>query len=514
MFRYNYGRSPELVQPRPARPSERDRQQEVLGVAHVSESEVVADDEQELSRVTVVVGAVSIDVGLPARVSVSAIVDDVIDLANRRTGPDGPVFDDTEGRWTLARLSGDPLDPDRSLVDAGVTDGELLMVCEAGAPTAGTLVDDIDSAVEGSLVTKLWPAIRNGLPVLVSTAAAALLPGLPATEPFGLPVPALAMLVVGLLGAVIACLPSSGRDDAPRSVWGAAAALPLIFGASLQLIPGVRGMVALPAALAVTALVSLLVLLATRRGWALHTAVIATAIFGAPAALASTHFASRSVGAVLATVAVIVVYLAPRATILLAKLPLPRVPTAGEPLDDIETQGPAAVEGVSAVGRQVIPTEAGVAMRVERARAQLLGLVAAAALLAVVGSFLALGTDTQFYWQGVAFAIAVATVLCLRGRSHHDVAQAGVLVGGGLVTAVTAIVTTAAHVSAWQVNAALALAALTALIIAVGLVAPRLEFSPVARRWVEIGEYLSIAMVFPLACWILGVYAFFRELRL
>ena len=47
----------------------------------------------------------------------------------------------------------------------------------------------------------------------------------------------------------------------------------------------------------------------------------------------------------------IVVYLAPRVTIALSKLPIPRVPTAGEPLDDIETQGGTTVEGVNAVGQ-------------------------------------------------------------------------------------------------------------------------------------------------------------------
>jgi EccD-like transmembrane domain len=53
-----------------------------------------------------------------------------------------------------------------------------------------------------------------------------------------------------------------------------------------------------------------------------------------------------------------------------------------------------------------------------------------------------------------------------------------------------------------------------ALIVGCGLIAPRLEFSPVMKRQVEILEYLSIALLFPLCFWIIRLYALFRELRL
>ena len=45
--------------------------------------------------------------------------------------------------------------------------------------------------------------------------------------------------------------------------------------------------------------------------------------------------------------------------------------------------------------------------------------------------------------------------------------------------------------------------ALLALVVCTGLVAPRLEFSPVMRRRVEILEIIAIGLVFPLACWII-----------
>jgi hypothetical protein len=108
----------------------------------------------------------------------------------------------------------------------------------------------------------------------------------------------------------------------------------------------------------------------------------------------------------------------------------------------------------------------------------------------------------------------VAILLCLRGRGHHDLVQSAVLIGSGLVIAITVIVKTAAHVDNWQIQGTVALIALMALIVACGLVAPRREFSPVARRWVEIGEYVAIGLMFPLCFWVIRLYAFFRELRI
>ena len=79
-------------------------------------------DEQELSRVTVLVGRLLIGVGVPSRVITSAVANDVIELANdqlpARTGLE-TAFDNAEGRWTLARLTGAVIDPDRSLAEVG-----------------------------------------------------------------------------------------------------------------------------------------------------------------------------------------------------------------------------------------------------------------------------------------------------------------------------------------------------------------------------------------------------------
>ncbi|OBI96309.1 type VII secretion integral membrane protein EccD [Mycobacterium sp. 1465703.0] len=483
-------------------------------------------DEQELGRIAVLVGGLLVDVAVPSRVNTSAIVNDVIELANDQLLAGAGLnvkFDNSEGKWVFTRLTGDVIELDRSLAEAGVHDGELLIVAEANTPASSPLSDELEGMAEpqdnrgGWFTEQRWMAAWFVLSIALAAATVLILPKAAGTLRIaGVPVAAAAALITGMCFAATSLVLSFRPGDRRRAAWLSGSGLPLIFGGSLYVLPEVHGAQALPMALALTALVALLQLLGSGRARALYTAVIALAVFGAPAAVAQQFLGwyPRTVGAILATVAVMVVYLAPRATIVLSGVPVPRVPTAGEPLDDIETQGVTAVEGVNAIGKQVIPTEAGMADQVRRAREYLTGLVAAAAILAAIGCCFALDAANGLSWQGIAFGIAVATVLCLRGRSHHDLVQSAVLIGGGLVIAVVVIVKTATFVDSLQIKAAIALVTLTVLLVMCGLVAPQREFSPVMRRRVELLELFAIALVIPLACWIIRVYAFFREMRI
>jgi type VII secretion integral membrane protein EccD len=506
----------------------------------LSELDAESEAEPTLSRVTLVVGALRLDVGLPSNTSIATFIDDVIDIANEQIaahpgldpGRDGVQFDSTEGMWTLARLGDDAIDSSRSLTEANVYDGELLTIREIDQPVRPMLFDYLEDAPVDAFARQENPAVswlsRDARLLtcfsvgLAATLTAAFLLPRHAAEVY---VPATA-LGVGVLAVVVACViahrahlsahHARRSTGLRRSEWVAVMGTPLLFGGSLYVVPDGFGAKSLPMAFGLTGLASLLVLLITGRGRALHSAVIALATIGAMATIVDVLWnpPERAVGAVLATVSVMVVYLAPRVTILLAKLPVPRVPTAGEPLDDIETQGGTAVEGVNAIGKQVIPTEEGMIVRVRRASQYLTGMLVAAALTATVGCYLAVDVSGRFYWQGAAFAIAVATVLCLRGRSHHDLVQSATLIGAGLAIALLSIVKMAVGLDDWELPATLVLVVLMVVVVACGVIAPRLEFSPVLRRQVEILEYIAIAMVFPLCCWIIRLYAIFRELRI
>lgn len=469
-----------------------------------------------------VVGELQLDVGLPVYVGVAALADDVIKLANAAVAaqPERPDvrFDTTKGKWTLARLGAEPFDPHRPLAQFNVCDGEVLVIREIGMPCAPSLFDDLDLDGHASDPHRPHKFVREA-PTIGCFAVgliASVTAGLLLARQFPTMLAVAAALGVGALGAIAACILGYGRANAPSSPWLAAVAIPLIFAGSLNIVAQGSPASSLPMAFGLTGLAASVTLLVSRRGRSFYTAVIGLSVFGAAATASMLLWspALRTIGAIVATTSVIVVYLAPRVTILLSKLPVPPVPTAGEPLDDIETQGGTTVDGVDAIGKQVIPTEEHVIERVRPANQYLTGIVAAATVTAIVGSYLAIDVDRGFFWQGTAFAIAVATVLCLRGRSHYDLVQSATLIGGGLLTGTALIVKTATGLDGWRFNSALALVVLMALIWACGLIAPRMEFSPVLKRKVEIGEYVAIALLFPLCFWIIRLYAFFRELRL
>jgi type VII secretion integral membrane protein EccD len=476
-----------------------------------------SDSQPELTRVAVVVGAVQVDVGLPGDASVGAVVNDVVEFANAQLMLESErSFDITEGTWTLARLGAEPFDPARPVSDFDVHDGDLLVIRPLGVPCAPLLFDDVDDAALGGdrrdQMLREAPMVGSfAVAVIASITAAVVVAGQGSSAP-----QIIAALTVGAVGAIAACLLGFFALDAAASPWLATVAIPPIFVGAARIVTGGFTTTSLPVGFALTGLLALVALLTSGRGRAFYTAVIGLSSFGVATAMSVSFFPPgvRTGGPMLAVASVIVVYLAPRFTIVLSKLPVPPVPTAGEPLDDIETHGGTAIEGVNAVRKQHIPTEAGLIERVRPSNQYLTGIVVAATVAASMGSYLAVDVSNGFFWQGTAFAIVVATVLCLRGRSHYDLVQSATLIGGGLLTASAVVVKTAACLDGWRISAALALVVLMALIMVSGLIAPRLEFSPVMQRQAEIIEAIAIAMLFPLCFWIIRLYAYFRELSI
>lgn len=487
------------------------------------------EHEPELSRLTLVVGELRLDLGLPANVSIATFIGDVIKIANDQlalaeSGPEATPdvfadvrFGEVEGRWTLARFGGDAIDPRRSLMEAGVFDGELLTVHEVGSSVGQLLFDDVEPhAGDVAAPLRAWLSSNSATLACFGIALVAVLTlGIAITRWSGVAAVSAAGLALGLIGVIGGCIASRKPGSAPQATGVLAVSIPLVFTCSLFVVPEGVGVTSIPMASTLTALCAICGLLISGRGRALYSTVIAASIFAGVAGTCAGIWQPppRTVGALLATSAVIVVYLSPRVTIMLSKLPIPRVPTAGEPLDDIATHGGIAVEGVSAVGKQFIPTEEGLVRRVRRANEYLTGILVAAAFAALAGCYLAADVTNGFFWQGTVFAVVVAVVLCLRGRSHHDLVQSATLIGCGLAIALATIAKTGTGLDGWHVNAMLALSTLALIALACGVVAPRRDFSPVIRRQVEIIELIAIAMVFPLCFWIIRLYAFFRELR-
>jgi type VII secretion integral membrane protein EccD len=483
--------------------------------------------EPELSRVTLLVGGLQLDVGLPPNLSVSAFIGDVIDIANRQLRVHDPsaevVFDNTDGRWSLAKLGAAPIDPAKSLAEADIYDGDVLALREVGRVTAPILFDDIEAVDEhvAQRPSDIGVFVRNrvfiayfGTALVCAIASALMIHRQAASNPWT----GVVSIGCGAILLVVLSVLTFKRVDnvGARSLGLAMVATPLVAAGILYVVPDGFGLLSLPLAFSLMALISLFTLQISREGRAFHTFIIVVSALGGASALAYVlvHADARAVGAVLAIISVFIVYISPRLTIALSKLPIPRVPTAGEPLDDIETQGGTTVEGVNAIGKQVIPTEEGMVVRVKRANQYLSGILAAAALAGAAGAYLAVDVSDGFFWQGVVFAGAVATVFCLRGRSHHDVAQSATLIGAGMLIGIAVLSKLVVFLSGWETRSVVGLIALVLLIVACGVIAPRLEFSPVMRRWVELLEYAAIASVIPLSFWIIGIYAFARDMRI
>lgn len=483
--------------------------------------------EAELTRVSLLVGSFTFDVGLPDNVDIRAFMPEVLRLINEqlvtRAAPGDlavDVFDMTPGRWTLAKMGRPAVDDTRSLTEAGFFEGDVLAVRRVDEHPPTMLFDDVDATAPGQSDTDRpsapWSTRRRRLAAFAVSglAVGGLLLVLLGGEqpPLYLPIVTVVAAALLILGAAY-----SARTTGDQVATGAAVAcaLPLVFGGALRLIPDSLESVSLPMAFGITALVSFLAFQISGLNRTLHAFVVTVTVFLGTASVFWNilDITERQVGAVLAVTGVIAVSVAPRVTISLAKLPVPPVPTAGEPIDDIDVRGEPTVQGVNAVTSRTVPTADGLTERIDRANAYLTGILAGASVAVTVGVYLSVDASTRhFYWQGTFFAVLAATVLCLRGRTHHDLRQSATMVGLGLLSSAIIIVKSALLLDDWLVYGFLLAVLLGIIAVATGVIAARIEFSPISRRYVELFEYLLIGLMIPFAAWIMGLYAWMRGL--
>jgi type VII secretion integral membrane protein EccD len=153
-----------------------------------------------------------------------------------------------------------------------------------------------------------------------------------------------------------------------------------------------------------------------------------------------------------------------------------------------------------------------VVLRAERARSFLTGLLVGFGVLVVVCLTGLSDPHTGQRWLPVLLAAFTAGFLLLRGRSYVDRWQA-------ITLAVTAVVIVAAVV----VRYALVLSSPLVVSVGVGIlvllpaagltaaaVVPNTIYSPLFRKFVEWIEYLCLMPIFPLALWLMNVYAAIR----
>ncbi len=476
----------------------------------------------ELCRVSIIGGNTQLDMGLPANVPIAAFIKDVVGLIESRT-PDLTADDDgaplrTE-HWTLARVGHDPVPPNQTLTDAQVFDGELLVLRSVTAKESPALFDDVIDAVSRltaesfrgwSPVAARWTGLLTAL--LGTVAAIGLLVVARRDGVSGyLGLLPLGTGIVALAAAVIAVRQYAARVTAAMLSLFAT----LLCAASAALfVPGDPGGPHLMLACATALFVAVVGYSITGVGAMLCATLTTLVLFGGFAALVRMVWdvGTPKIAAGVLVAALIIITLAPRLSVAAARLPVPPVPTAGGAIDPADHEPRPTIADIGAIGATALPSAAGLELRANAANQYQSGQLLASTLAAVFAAVLAADQLGTARWQGVALAVVVGLILCLRGRSFADLVQAGTLIVGGAVALLAALVTAGLGQSSYVVPIAAVMLALSAAMIAFGVIAPHTEFSPVVRRAGEILEYLLIVTIIPLALWIMDIYSAARNL--
>ncbi|MFD4192914.1 MULTISPECIES: type VII secretion integral membrane protein EccD [Amycolatopsis] len=450
---------------------------------------------------TVVAPRTRIDVALPADVAVADLMPMLLDMA-RETSPDGGA---RHGGWALAKLGDAPLDPSRTLASLGIVDGDLLQLRKRNDNPPPPLYDDVVDAIADAQPDTFRPwtketarrigHIAGGLALF--TAAVALFFGGPLFGGNGLAAALTAGVAAIACLAVGATLAKAYQAEATGVVIAAAGGLPFAFVAGFYAVPGLTVRANLLLASGLVVILAAVAIMIMGAGITTFIAAATAGVIGVVAFTIATLIAHPAAGIAAGTAAgaLALISLLPRATIWLAKLPLPHVPgTAEELKEDTTFPDYAEIERRTAVAHNYMT-------------GLLIGCGSATAIAAII-------TATAPGVWGILTAAVATMVLLLRARSYANGSQAVALLTTGIVSGAGILIgwlgtQTPMGRLLWVFGALVIIGAGS---LVVGVVFPNQRFSPPLRRTVEIFEAICIATVLPLALAVMDLYATLRHI--
>ncbi|MGV9663589.1 type VII secretion integral membrane protein EccD [Nocardia niigatensis] len=472
---------------------------------------------------SVIGGNTQLDVGLPANVPIAAFIGDLVRLIESRN-PD-PIGGEEGGtplqsqHWTLAKLGRDMIAPSQTLNDAEIYDGELLVLRAVSAKEAPALFDDVIDAVSRLTAEEFrsWSptaARWTGLVAGVAAVAFAVVLGLlsrSAGDKFVAPPLLLGGAIAALVAGAIAM--RKYADELTATVLTLCMLL-LTFGGAALAVPGSVGSPHLMLGAAATLLLAVVGYRIIGAGAAVVSAVVTVVLLaGIGAAVRMIWDAGvPKVAAGVLVASIIVLSMVPRLAAMLARLPVPPVPTAGAAIDPADHEPRPTIEGIGAIGATVLPSAHGLGQRARTANQFQTGIVMGSAIGAVAGAIGAADPLNSARWQGIALAVVISIILCLRGRSFADLTQAATLIAGGCVTFVGLVVLLALNDDGMLLVSAGLLIAFAVGAIGFGVIGPHVEVTPVTRRFNEIFEYGLIVSIIPLVLWMMDVYSTARNI--
>lgn len=445
-----------------------------------------------LRRLTVHADSVRADLVLPASVPLGSLVPAIVDILSGNRGYQaGPVAI----RHQLSLPGNVAVDPSKTLAQLGIRDGALLILSRSSGDSAVPRIDDAAEAVSESLAGSGWRWTPRA-----SRLGAALAAG-------WLAVICAAILILGVgdqiraeavAVATVTSLVSLAAGIAAYRVFESKT-MGLTLGligcgfaavAGALVVPGNAGAPNVLCAAAAAATSS-----AVMRAICCHTVVFtALMVFAATTATAAlvgelANIPVHAVGAASAAISLILIETSAPTSIVLAGLSSQLNAGADEPM----------------------PYSNRLLTRAIRARTCLISMVtafSASTALGAIGATLGAQPANGTRLPGIAFAALIGGVLLSRARAHRDLAMSLPLITCGTVTLSAALVAAAMALPLQSAHFAAVSVGLAAAALCLGFVSAKI--SPVGQRVSELLEYLALAAVLPLACWICGIYAAMR----
>lgn len=460
-----------------------------------------------------------IDYVLPAGVALIAVIEDLIPRVNAILKERGRTALDDTLTYQLCRADATPLDPQRSLDDSRVYDGDLLCLLPLDATERFTpVIEEVSTALARSARKQFATVditvgrrVAGGLFAALVAWAEVMLAQLwwqqhgwlPAAVSWGLA----AVLLVSARAAARA-RDEQRRQSAAFLVWSALVCAGAGAAMSVPGPPGGWHVVA--AAATVLAGVAALTMLTGR-----YLGVFAgMAVVGLSAAAVAIIHATgwrvlpANVAVVFLVLDLVLVTFATSIGVMGAGVPGPWFPSVTN-RGVFETREGAALNTVSPVERPGTETVEQIATWARRGTAIVTGLLAGAAVVLVVAARYAVMPETGGGWRYLAFTLGICAIFLLRSRSFVDRTQSVTLAVGAVVAVAVVIGRYASAptpvspvVTLICVGAALLLAGLGLLGV---LVVPKARISAPVNRAVEVSEYILLIFVVPWAIWLLNL---------
>lgn len=480
-----------------------------------------------LCKVALLVGDdTEIDYALPAGAALIGVIEDLVPRINdilRRRGR--PQLDETS-TYQLCRADARPLDPQRSLDESDVMDGDALWLL----PTEATerfepVVENLATAIARSAAQQ-FATVDDAMAHRVAGWLGA---GLVAWAELILVrlwwhsggwVPAVmswALAVILLLAARLAskAVQVERRRAADGFAWSAL--IPAGAGTAVSVPGNPSGWHVLAGIALVLAGVAILALLTGRHMMAVAGLATVGVFAAAVIAVQSSAWVvrpERLAVTVLLAVLVVVTF-ATNIGVTGSGVPGPWFPSVtGRGV--FETAPGAPRDTVSPVPPSGAQTPERISAWARRSNHIVTGVLIGAGIAAVVAARYAVVPGQGVGWRFLAFTLGILVILLLRARSFVDRYQSVVLAVAAAMGLAMVIGRYAAAGTPPSVAVTLVCVAATLGVAVVGLlgalVVPTAKISAPVRRVVEVSEYVLLALVVPWALWLLGAFSLLRNM--